>query len=78
MLKRGAISIERGVIGAWRNMRTCMQRMYPASDVRPREAYDVFKFGATGSDDDLACEIKPVVFLVPERASHSQPNLYVG
>ena len=55
-----------------------MQCMWPSSDVRPSDARDVFRFGTSESDGGIPCEISPVVFFVPERASHNQRTLYIG
>ena len=75
---RAAVRLEREMGVAWRTMRTCMQCMWPSSDVRPSDARNVFRFGTSESDGGIPCEIRPVIFFVPERASHSQRTLYIG
>ena len=65
------------MVNAWTTMRSCMRQMYPACDVRPHDGHDVFRF-QKANDKGVVCEVKPVVFLLPERASQTQPNLFVG
>lgn len=55
-----------------------MPQMCPGSDVKPNDPFDVFRFQGIEERGVVSCEIGPVIFLVPERASAGGKNLYVG
>ena len=55
-----------------------MLHMCPGSDLRPSNPFEVFRFQGIQEGGDVSCEIGPVVFLVPERASAGRKNLYIG
>lgn len=56
---------------------TFMQRMYQASDVRPKKSEDIFKIQADTTGDEVTVIVDPVVFKVPERAPASARKLFI-
>ncbi len=77
-MNRNASLVQQQVHTAWDAVRTGLQKMYPSSDVRPSSGYDIFEFDHTVGDDDVKFNVRPIVFMLPERAAHSSPSLYVA
>jgi hypothetical protein len=65
---------------AWGDVLTAITKMRPNSQIRPRNATDVF-VGPAGDSKESKFDVAPVVFNVPERAdgrANRKSNLYIA
>jgi hypothetical protein len=49
--------------------------MYPSSDIRPKQAADIFKLDGEAGPSHFS--VGPVVLKIPERPNRTEPNLFV-
>lgn len=70
--------VQQRVNTAWQAVMSGMQAMYPSSQVRPAQPADAFELDNTVGDDEVKFNVRPIVFNVPERATHQDSNLYVA
>jgi hypothetical protein len=61
---------------AWTGVQSSIRKMYSASVIRPQGAVDIFK-PADSDGGLLRIDIGPLVFHVPEKASHPSADLFV-
>lgn len=76
-MNRNTVGVRRRLSEVWRVVHTNMKRMYSASDVKPADPDTIFRLDEQ-ADGAVSCEVGPVVFRFPERATHSVPRLYIG
>jgi hypothetical protein len=76
-MNRHAWRVQQRVNSAWQAVMSGMQTMYPASAVRPAQPVDAFELDVGLDDDQVGFVIRPIVFNVPEKATHQDSNLYV-
>lgn len=55
-----------------------LRALYNGADVCPKSFHDVFSIQPSKHLGCVCIDVRPVVFRMPERASHSVPNLYIG
>lgn len=77
-MDRDAAVVQQRVHAAWDAMRSGLQKIFPASDVRPTQPLEVFALVAGVGEDEVKFNVRPVVFKVPERATRQDSNLYVA
>lgn len=77
MVNVHTIGVHRRLSEIWRAVQSNIKRMYGASDVRPTDPYRVFRLGAL-ADGMVTCDVGPIVFKFPERATHGVPKLYIA
>lgn len=63
--------------GAWDNARASAKTLSQAIDIRPKAFSDIFQLTAPASADQIALEMRPTVFSVPERADRLTHTLYI-
>lgn len=76
-MNRDALFVQQKLNLAWDAVRSGLQKIYPSCDVRPSQGYDIFEFDDRAEGDEVKFVIKPIVFMIPERATRPNPNLYV-
>jgi hypothetical protein len=77
-MNRYAWRVQQRIDTAWQAVMSGMQTMYPASLVRPAQPSDAFELDTGVGDQEVKFNINPIVFNVPERATHQDSNLYVA
>ena len=77
---RKSIGIEKDIQAAWNGIHASIRQMHPSSQIRPNAASDIFSidFSIDGNSTELKCEVRPVVFCVPERANGRKSDIYVA
>lgn len=63
--------------GAWDNARASAKTLSQALDIRPKAFADIFYLAAPTTPDQIALEMRPTVFSVPERADRVTHTLYI-
>jgi hypothetical protein len=76
MVDRDTAGIQRRLVEQWNALRAELQRLHHIAEVRPDDI-DVFQALNESTDDVAAFELRPVVFNLPERATHTDNNLFI-
>ena len=76
-MNRYTVGVHKRLSEIWRVVHAGVKRMHNGSDVRPADAGTIFRLAAEG-DGEIACDVGPVVFKFPERATHGVPRLYIA
>lgn len=76
MVDRDTAGIQRRLIEQWNALRAELQRLHHIAEIRPDDV-DVFQVLEGSSDETAAFELRPVVFNLPERATHTDNNLFI-
>jgi len=76
MIDRDTSAILRRLTEQWRELLGELQRLNQVAEVRPADD-DVFQPLNEGGAEAAFFELKPVVFNLPERATHANNDLYV-
>lgn len=63
--------------GAWDGARASSKTISQAIDIRPKAFSDIFHLTDPNSPEQIAIEMQPVVFSVPERADRLTHTLYI-
>ncbi len=79
-MDRYAIHLQRLLNQACSDVLSGLPRMYSTCDVRPRPGTSVFQIhdNPDAADDEIWFKFGPIVFLLPERATHRECSLYVS
>lgn len=77
MVDRDSNGILRQLLKQWDDVKAELQRLHPSAEVRPQDGRSIFQPTESTIDDVVSFEIRPVVFSLPERASHQSSGLYV-
>jgi hypothetical protein len=76
MIDRDNLSILKRLVEQWNQVRAEIRRMHPGTQVRPDDI-NVFR-PIDGLDQNVAYfELQPVVFNLPERATHAESDLFI-
>lgn len=65
------------VADAWQNATYGLTQMYQASQVAPRNGFEVFRIDPAAPADVVKLDFGPIVFYVPERPNRRGPDLFV-
>jgi hypothetical protein len=76
MVDRDTAGIQRRLTEQWNALRAELHRLHQIAEVRPDDV-DVFQSLDESTDDAAFVELRPVVFNLPERATHTDNNLYI-
>lgn len=66
------------LVAQWDEVKTALERLSGAAEVRPSDGWTVFQSAASTADNVVEFNFGPAVFNVPERATHLNADLFVA